>query len=138
MRALVALLLIAAPAQAATVTVTITGVRTAHGHVLVAICPRANFLQPDCPWHGLAQAHPGDVRVVIDNVPPGTYAAQAFHDEDDNGRLERSFLGLPKEGMGFSNDAPMHFGPPRFDTASFKLGGGGGGMAIRFKLKYYE
>ena len=39
---------------------------------------------------------------IVPNVPPGTYAAQAFHDEDDNGKLDRTLLGLPKEAMGFS------------------------------------
>ena len=136
MRPLALLLLVAAPAQAATITVTVTGVRNANGHVLVAICPRANFLQPDCPWHGLAVAHPGNTSVTIDHVPPGTYAAQAYHDEDNNQRLERSFFGLPKEGMGFSNDAPMRFGPPSFDTASFNLNADS--SAIHFKLRYYE
>ena len=136
MRPLVILLLLAAPAKAATVTVTVTGVRNANGNILVAVCPRANFLQPDCPWHGLAPAHPGNTSVTIDHVPPGTYAAQAFHDEDSNGKLERSFLGLPNEGMGFSNDAPMHFGPPSFGRASFNVNGNS--LAIHFRLKYYE
>jgi uncharacterized protein (DUF2141 family) len=76
------------------------------------------------------------VRIVIQNVPPGTYAAEAFHDEDDNGKLERSFFGLPEEGMGFSNDAPMRFGPPAFGAASFDVGGMDG--QIRFSMRYYD
>jgi uncharacterized protein (DUF2141 family) len=120
---------------AADVRVAVSGVRNDRGRILVAICERTTFLQANCPWYGSAPATPGVVRVMVSGVPPGVYAAQAFHDEDANGKLERSFLGLPREGMGFSNDAPMHFGPPRFDAAAFPVGSGG--ADIRFSLRYY-
>jgi uncharacterized protein (DUF2141 family) len=122
-------------AWAGDVAVTVTGVRNDRGHVRVALCQKASFLQPHCPWQGNAKAVPGETTVVVKDVPPGTYAAQAFHDEDDNGTLDRNFLGLPKEGMGFSNNAPMHFGPPRFGAASFPVAKKG--AEIKFALKYY-
>ena len=121
-------------AQAASVTVTVTGVRDSRGVVRVAICPRAEFLHPHCPYVGRAPAESGSVAVTIDDVPPGVYAAEAFQDANDNGNLDRNWLGLPKEGMGFSNDAPMRFGPPRFDDAAFVLGIGHAGIA--FRLRY--
>jgi uncharacterized protein (DUF2141 family) len=135
-RALLCALFLSGPAAAATIVVTVHGVRNDHGQVRVALCPAANFLQPTCPWFGSAQAHPGDVRVTVSHVPPGTYAAEAFHDENDNGKLERSFFGLPEEGMGFSNDAPMHFGPPKFDAAAFQVDAAD--KEIGFRLKYYN
>ena len=73
--------------------------------------------------------------VRVENVPPGTYAAQAFHDENGNGELDRNILGLPKEAMGFSNDAPMRMGPPRFDSAAFTVQPKD--TAIRFRLRYF-
>jgi uncharacterized protein (DUF2141 family) len=132
---LVLLLLATHAAHAADVTVKITNVRNDHGRIRVALCQRATFLAPHCPWQGSAPATPGEVTVLVKNVPPGTYAAQAFHDEDGNGTLERNFLGLPREGMGFSNNAPMHFGPPRYDTAAFTVDSKGANIA--FRLKYY-
>ncbi len=122
-------------AWAGDVVVTVTGVRNDRGHVRVALCQKASFLQPHCPWQGNAPAVNGETRVLVKNVPAGTYAAQAFHDEDDNGTLDRNFLGLPKEGMGFSNNAPMRFGPPRFNAAAFPVTAKG--AEIRFALKYY-
>jgi uncharacterized protein (DUF2141 family) len=130
-----AALLAAGGARAASVDVTVQGVRNDHGHVLVTLCTKADFLHPHCTWRGEAPARAGDVHVVITGVPAGTYAAQAFHDENDNRELDRNFLGMPKEGMGFSNDAPMHFGPPRFDVAAFAVGIGD--VKIAFRLKYF-
>ena len=133
--AVLALLLGTQGAHAATVLVTVSNVRNDHGQVLVAVCTKASFLRPHCPWRGRSPAKPGDVLVRVEDVPPGTYAAQAFHDEDGNGVLERSILGLPKEAMGFSNDAPMRMGPPRFNTAAFDVGAKD--TAIGFRLRYF-
>jgi uncharacterized protein (DUF2141 family) len=114
-------LLAMVPAQAASVLVTVTGVHNAKGHVRVAVCGRADFLQPHCPYTAKASATPGSVLVVVPDVPPGSYAAQAFHDENDNGVIDRNIFGIPTEGLGFSNNAKMFFGPPRFDAASFPV-----------------
>jgi uncharacterized protein (DUF2141 family) len=108
-------------ASAATVQVTVHDVRNDHGRVLVALCTSAEFLRPRCAWNASAPAVNGTVRLRIDGVPPGTYAAQAFHDENGNGRLDRGIFGIPEEGMGFSRDAPMHMAPPRFADAEFAV-----------------
>jgi uncharacterized protein (DUF2141 family) len=54
-------------------------------------------------------------------VPPGTYAVLAFHDENGDGALERSFLGIPREGVALSNNARGHLGPPKFKDARFEM-----------------
>ncbi len=137
MRALLALLLIAAhPAWAdGVLEVTVTGIRSASGTVLVAVCDQATFLQETCRYKGRAPAAVGSVVVRIAGVPPGVYAAQAYGDENDNGRVDRNLLGIPTEGLGFSNDARMRFGPPSFNDAAFTVGPDGG--RIQFALRYY-
>jgi uncharacterized protein (DUF2141 family) len=131
---LICLALVPSMAWAATVQVTVHGVRNDHGSVLVALCTSADFLRPRCAWKASAPASAGTVTLRIDGVPPGTYAGQAFHDENGNGRLDRSFLGLPEEGMGFSRDAPMRMGPPRFEDAAFPVTASG--AAIELRLRY--
>jgi uncharacterized protein (DUF2141 family) len=121
---LAALLLIgAAPAidPAGSITVEVSGVRAATGMVRVSVCPRKLFLG-DCPWSGSAPAHGGVVMVVVHDVPPGRYAVQAFHDADADGKLARNWMGIPREGIGFSNDAMAHLTYPRFSVAAFEHG----------------
>ncbi len=130
-----AICLAAGTAHAATVIVTITGVRNDHGHVLVALCRKADFLKPQCSLRGATNAATGSVQVRFADVPAGTYAAQTYHDENDNKILDRNFFGLPKEGLGFSNDAPMHFGPPAFDAAAFQVDAGE--KLISISLRYF-
>lgn len=56
-------------------------------------------------------------------VTPGTYAVSVFHDENSNGKLDTNFMGIPREGVGASNNARGHFGPPKFRDASFHFSG---------------
>jgi uncharacterized protein (DUF2141 family) len=115
----------AALAQAAgTVTFQIDNVRNARGTILVAVCPQAKFLKEDCDLMGAAPARPGTVTVTVRNVPPGDWAAQAFHDENGNEKVDQGFLGIPKEGIAFSNDAKATFGPPKWKSARFATNGG--------------
>ena len=57
------------------------------------------------------------------DIPPGTYALAVIHDENMNGELDTNWLGVPKEGYGFSNDAKAMLGPPSFSAASFRYDG---------------
>ena len=116
--AALAFLLATAQAAAADLAITVANVANAQGKVLVAVCTAETFLGPNCPYTAEEPARPGSVTVVVRKVPPGTYAVQSFHDENRNLELDRNFLGLPKEGVGFSNDAPMRFGPPRYADAA--------------------
>jgi uncharacterized protein (DUF2141 family) len=127
------LLLAAGAAPTTSLDVAVSNVRNAKGHVLVAVCARAEFLAPRCRYLGKAPAHAGTVTVRTVGIPPGTYAVQAFHDENDNLTIDRNLLGLPKEGIGFSNDAPFRFGPPSFRDAAIALGPQGGQVAIRLR-----
>ncbi|CAO3441626.1 hypothetical protein [Azospirillum argentinense] len=112
---------LAAPASAADLAITVANVANGQGKVLVAVCTPETFLGPNCPYTAAEPARPGSVTVVVHKVPPGTYAVQSFHDENQNLELDRNFLGLPKEGVGFSNDAPMRFGPPRYADAALTV-----------------
>ena len=60
----------------------------------------------------------------LEDIPPGTYALAVIHDENMNGKLDTNFLGIPKEGYGFSNGAKSLLGAPSFSAASFEYDGG--------------
>jgi uncharacterized protein (DUF2141 family) len=118
-----ALLALAAAAPGgAPVEVAVSGVREAKGNIHVDICLEKQFLTSDCPWIGVAPAQIGTTIVVVQNVPPGRYAAQAFHDRNANGKVDRGLFGIPKEAVGFSNDAPTPMRAPHFEDAAFEHG----------------
>jgi uncharacterized protein (DUF2141 family) len=129
------LLVAAAPAgtPGGTIEVAVAGVRNASGQVKVDVCTRASFLK-DCPWSATARAHPGTVLVEVHGIPPGRYAIQAFHDANSNGECDQGLFGIPREGVGFSNDAFSGLSRPKFDNAAFDFNGGR--LRLTLKLRH--
>lgn len=70
-------------------------------------------------------------RCAFEDIPPGTYAIAAIHDENMNGELDANWLGIPTEGYGFSNDAKASLGAPSFAAASFPYDGRNVELTIR-------
>ena len=130
------LLLLPSDAGAADLAVTLREVANDEGHVLVAVCTPATFLGPECPYTARTAAAAGPVRVVVRGIEPGAYAVQSFHDANDNLDIDRNLLGLPREGMGFSRDAPMRFGPPRFEDAVVEVKGER--SEVEFRMRYFD
>ena len=62
-------------------------------------------------------------RCDFEDIPPGTYALAVVHDENMNGKLDTTWMKVPKEGYGFSNDAKALLGAPSFSAASFPYDG---------------
>lgn len=112
----------AAPVGGAPVEVEVTNVLQARGRIHVDVCTEKTFVTSDCPYSADAPAVIGTTAVTVPGVPPGRYAVQVFHDRDSNGHVNRNFLGIPTEPVGFSNDAPTRFAPPRFADAVFDHG----------------
>ena len=59
--------------------------------------------------------------IRIPNLETGTYAFRYFHDENNDEEINTNFMGIPREGYGFSNNAKGSFGPPSFDKMLFEL-----------------
>ena len=114
--------------------VVVENVKTAKGHVHVDVCPKETFLtKDDCVFTASAVAVQGVTTVVIPRLPPGKYAVQAYLDENDNGRVDRNRLGIPKEEVGFSRDPNLLLGQPRFKAVAFDHVGGGGSIHVKLR-----
>ncbi|WP_395329776.1 DUF2141 domain-containing protein [Novosphingobium sp. BL-8H] len=116
-------------------TATVTGLRSQKGNVLACLTanPRAF---PDCKddpqARKLTVPAAGLSRLDFGAMPEGRYAISLIHDENGNGRLDTA-LAIPREGFGFSRDAPVRFGPPSFDKAAFVVGADPVRLEIRMR-----
>lgn len=61
---------------------------------------------------------------VFKEVPPGVYGISAFHDEDNNGKLNTNLVGYPTEAYCSSNNARNMFSAPSWGDAKFSYKGG--------------
>ncbi|HHH54715.1 MAG TPA: DUF2141 domain-containing protein [Bacteroidetes bacterium] len=59
--------------------------------------------------------------ITIDGLSDGSYAFKYFHDKNSNKKLDTNWIGIPKEGYGFSNNAKGTFGPPEFEETIFDI-----------------
>lgn len=121
------------------VSVAVTGLRSGKGQVMACLTtiPRAF---PDCrrdpaAYHRIVQADAGGVVLDFGVVAPGHYALSLFHDENGNGKLDTVLL-MPREGFGFSRDAPVRFGPPKFAAAVFAVAGAAQRQTVRMRYMF--
>lgn len=130
------LVLVANSAGAADVEVAVANVNHAAGHVRAALCTQASFLKNGCPYKASAPAREGETVITFTGVAPGEYAVQAFHDDTDGGKVHQDALGVPSEGVGFSNNPQLHLKGPRFKDAAFMVGKDG--ARVQVKLLYLK
>ena len=121
--ALILLVIAATPVLAGDLTIEISGITPGRGQIYVAVYDRPETF----PTAGqqrtgrILEASAQGLVVHFEDLPPGEYAAVAFQDVNGNGKLDKNFLGMPKEPYGFSNSARGSAGPPKFSAAAVTL-----------------
>jgi len=117
----------AASRQENVIHVDVVGLRTNKGQVLCALYASAEGFPKDSQRairRDTSSISEKKASCEFSGIEPGTHAVSLFHDENSNGKLDTNFLGIPREGVGASNDARGHMGPPKFDAARFQFSGG--------------
>jgi uncharacterized protein (DUF2141 family) len=109
--------------------------RNNNGVLRVTLFTKEKDYMRNFETYKIVSAKSDEVRVIFENLPPGEYALTVFHDENNNGKMDSNFLGIPKEGTGFSNDASALFGPPSWAKAKFTWNGESKPHIIQ--LKYF-
>lgn len=120
------------------VSSTVSGLRSDKGQVLACLTARPEVF-PNCEKDpsALIRVVAADETVTLDfgAVPEGRYAISLFHDENGNGKLDKRLL-VPREGYGFSRNAPVILGPPSFRQAAFTVGPAGEHQTIRMRYMF--
>ena len=121
-----AALLASSQVSGATLTVIISDVRSDIGVLNIGIYDNKN------DWLGSSTVQKRSLTVLEHNVggvvttsfevEPGEYAISVHHDDNDNGKMDTNFIGIPKEPTGLSNGAVPKFGPPKYKDAAFRVG----------------
>ena len=97
----------------------IAGIKAIQGNIMVAVYDSGeNFLSQKVITSGIFEVTGSTVQGIL-RLPYGTYGISVFHDQDSNGELNTNLFGIPKEPVGFSNNARGTFGPPDFEQTTF-------------------
>ncbi len=110
--------------ERANLTVRVQGLNSNQGQVIARVFRSAQGF-PGQPERALrSQTVPvqrGQAVLRFADLPAGSYAVAVAHDQNNNGELDFNVLGIPSEGVGFSNNPRLLFGPPAFDVAAVWL-----------------
>jgi uncharacterized protein (DUF2141 family) len=115
----------AAPGGGGTITVRVSTFQSVKGSLRCRLYARPEGFPGKEPFQA-QQSVPVTAKTMTCSfaaVAPGTYAVALFHDENDNAKLDTNFLGIPREGVGVSNNKLRSFGPPTWDDAKFAVNG---------------
>ncbi len=119
------------------VSAVITGLRSHNGQLMACLTARPDTF-PNC------QNDPEARRLIVPATSPtldfgrvltGRYAIAVIHDENSNGKLDKRLM-IPREGFGFSQDAPVVMGPPKFSSAAFPLSSVGERLSIKMRYMF--
>lgn len=118
------------------ITVTVSTVRNLRGHVICALFDSAEAFDKRLPAMKLTvSAATPRMDCVFHGVKPGTYAVTVVHDENDDGKLDTNFFGMPKEGYGVSNNHTYAMHGPAFSESRFAFPGSGD-LNLAIDLRY--
>ena len=130
-------LLMFSPTKSSDLSITILGLESNVGKVLVLVFNNSNgFPEEDKKAYKILELPISNKRASgsISEIPAGTYAISVLHDEDGDGQMKKNGVGYPTEGFGFSNDPSILFGAPSFEKCSFEVKEGAS-KQIRIKIK---
>jgi uncharacterized protein (DUF2141 family) len=102
-------------------SVVISGYKTTRGKLKIALFNSEQDYQSNrSPLRSDSLSlEPHQSVVLFENIPHGHYAVKVYHDENNDGKLNTNFMGVPTERYGFSNNVRGTFGPASWSSALF-------------------
>jgi uncharacterized protein (DUF2141 family) len=115
-----------APAAVATLVVHVQNVSPKGGMLRLGLYDEARYPDDDATPVAAAdvKAELGENTITLHNVPVGTYAIETFQDVNGNGKMDTSWIGIPQEPFGFSQDAKPVLSKPGFAKVKFEVAAG--------------
>lgn len=119
------------------INVTAEGLRNSNGLLAITLYadnPSKFLARKGSLYVGRVDATQGTTNGCIFVPRPGVYALALYHDENANRKFDRTGVGLPAEGYGFSNNPATLAGLPSF--RSVRLNIARTGLSTRVQMKY--
>lgn len=109
--------------QTANLTVTVTNIESISGTINIGLYNNADDFPKEEKDYKLVilEVETLEITYIFNDLPQGEYAIALYHDENKDDECNRNFLGIPKEGYGFSNNVKPVLSAPSFEDTKFKL-----------------
>ncbi|HEY6143287.1 MAG TPA: DUF2141 domain-containing protein [Flavobacterium sp.] len=108
-------------AQNSNLSVSVSGIKNDTGSLIAELYnTEGKFLKTSFKTVSTA-IKSNSASVTFTGIPKGEYTVLVYHDENKNGKLDKNFIGMPKESVACSNNAKGFMGPPKYDDAKFTI-----------------
>jgi len=108
-------------AQNVKLTVAVSGLKNNSGTVKVGLYNSDGTFLKTTYKSVASKIKDNKAMVTFDNLPAGEYAISTYHDENNNGKLDKNMMGIPSEDYAASNNAKGFMGPPAYKDAKFVI-----------------
>lgn len=112
------------PASSVRLQVDVQNVRSSSGLIAVTLYaddPRRFLARRGSLYVGRVPARSGTTRMCIHLPSTGVWGLAVYHDENGDRRFDRTGVGMPAEGFGFSNNPRTLFGVPAFRSVRLSV-----------------
>jgi uncharacterized protein (DUF2141 family) len=116
-------------------TIQISGARSDEGRLMLALFDSKESFTKNATRSVVLRIAKRSATWKANSIRPGTYAIALYHDENGNGRMDKNFVGIPREDYAFSRGAKASFGPPRWLAAAFVVRTGRNVQSITLSAK---
>ena len=107
--------------QNSSLTINVSGLKNNTGLLTVEIYNSKEKFLKTAYKKGSSTIKTNSASVTFSDVPKGEYTVMVYHDINNNGKLDKSFIGMPKEPVACSNNAKGFMGPPKYEDAKFTI-----------------
>jgi len=124
-------------AQAQKTQVKVTGIRSGKGKIILNVFKDNDTYDKEQPCKKFVfdkKSLLNGTLTVDCELEPGTYGITLVDDENENGKIDKNLIGIPKEGFGFSNFFMEKMKKPTFDD--FKVDLKSPNNKVDIKVKY--
>ncbi len=114
------------PSWGTPIHVHVHGIRNAQGTVKAVLYgpdPKTFLVKGKKADKEREPAQDGSMTLCVAAPEIGHYAVVVYHDENDNHKFDRNWIGLPTEGFGVSNNPRFFLAPPAFEESVFEVNG---------------
>jgi uncharacterized protein (DUF2141 family) len=106
------------------IEITVKNIKTTNGQILIGIFKDNASFDKEKPYKSVQASKASmknGVLIVKTQLESGIYGASLLDDENNNAKMDYNFIGVPKEGFGFSNYYHKGFTKPKFQSFLFEV-----------------
>ena len=106
------------------IEITVKNIKTPNGKILIGIFKDNASFDTEKPFKSVQaskESMKSGLLKVTTQLEPGVYGASLLDDANNNTKMDYNFIGVPKEGFGFSNYYHKGFSKPKLQTIQFEV-----------------